>query len=204
VLHVDAAVLADDAATGRARLDGGPALSPAQARRTLCDARVLIMLEAGREVLAHGRTRRRASRAQRRALLRRDGRVIVTTPDGRRIRGAVDAAFSTGLDGLPVLSGPGTHGAETGAGHTSEPSAGCSRSDHPAFTGVHHSDGARARRPRVTAGPLPQPDQQAAGRRAGPKNSPASAGARPATVGGLLFPRGEPVPRRRCTSTAKG
>lgn len=73
VVHVDAAVLADDAAAGRAYVDGGPALSAAQARRMLCEATVLTMLEADREVLALGRGRRLASRAQRRALLRRDG-----------------------------------------------------------------------------------------------------------------------------------
>jgi hypothetical protein len=73
VVHVDAAVLADDAAAGRAYLEGGPPLHPAQARRMLCEAGVVTMLEQGREVLAVGRTKRRATRAQRRALLRRDG-----------------------------------------------------------------------------------------------------------------------------------
>ncbi|SDC23119.1 HNH endonuclease [Geodermatophilus telluris] len=73
VVHVDAAVLADDSAAGRAHLDGGPALTPAQARSVLCDATVLTMLERGGEPLALGRRRRRASTGQRRALLRRDG-----------------------------------------------------------------------------------------------------------------------------------
>lgn len=72
VVHVDAAVLADDAAAGRAHLEGGPALHPAQVRRMLCEATVVGMLHRGREPLAHGRARRFATRAQRRALYRRD------------------------------------------------------------------------------------------------------------------------------------
>jgi hypothetical protein len=73
VVHVDAAVLADDTAAGRAHIEGGPALHPSQVRRMLCGASVVSMLERGREVLAVGRTRRLATRAQRRALIRRDG-----------------------------------------------------------------------------------------------------------------------------------
>lgn len=73
VVHVDADVLADDAAAGQAYLEGGPALHPAQVRRMLCEATVVVMLERGREVLGVGRSRRLATRAQRRALLRRDG-----------------------------------------------------------------------------------------------------------------------------------
>jgi hypothetical protein len=73
VVHVDAAVLADDAAAGRAYLEGGPALTPAVARRMLCEATVVAMLEKDREPLAVGRRKRRATRPQRRALLRRDG-----------------------------------------------------------------------------------------------------------------------------------
>lgn len=73
VVHADAAVLADDAAAGRAYLEGGPALHPAQVRRMLCEATVVTMLERGREPLAVGRARRLATRAQRRALHRRDG-----------------------------------------------------------------------------------------------------------------------------------
>ncbi|MGR6964517.1 DUF222 domain-containing protein [Geodermatophilus sp. URMC 61] len=73
VVHVDAAVLDDDTAAGRAYLDGGPALHPAQVRRMLCEATVVSMLERDREPLAVGRRRRRATQAQRRALLRRDG-----------------------------------------------------------------------------------------------------------------------------------
>jgi hypothetical protein len=73
VVHVDAAVLADDAAAGRAYVEGGPALTPAVARRMLCEATVVGMLENGREPLGVGRRHRRATRAQRRALMRRDG-----------------------------------------------------------------------------------------------------------------------------------
>lgn len=157
VVHADAAVLAADAAAGRAYLQGGPALHPAQVRRMLCEATVVTMLERGREPLAVGRTRRFATRAQRRALHRRDGgcarpgcaetrierlhahhlrswlhggptdvanmvllcdvdhgqahdldlvmarregRLVATTPDGRRVWGAADAAFRDGLAGL--------------------------------------------------------------------------------------------------------
>ncbi|WP_116451979.1 HNH endonuclease signature motif containing protein [Blastococcus litoris] len=73
VVHVDAAVLADDAAAGRAHYEGGPAITGAQARRLLCEATVVAMLERDGEPLAMGRRRRRATKAQRRALLRRDG-----------------------------------------------------------------------------------------------------------------------------------
>ncbi|RBY84264.1 HNH endonuclease signature motif containing protein [Blastococcus sp. TF02A-26] len=73
VVHVDAAVLADDAAAGAAHIEGGPALHPSQVRRMLCEATVVAMLERGREPLAVGRARRFATRAQRRALYRRDG-----------------------------------------------------------------------------------------------------------------------------------
>lgn len=73
VVHVDADVLADDAAAGQAYIEGGPALHPTQVRRMLCESTVVTMLERGREVLGVGRRRRLATRGQRRALLRRDG-----------------------------------------------------------------------------------------------------------------------------------
>ena len=73
VVHVDADVLADDTAAGRAHFEGGPAITGAQARRMLCEATAVVMLEQGREPLAVGRRKRRATKAQRRALLRRDG-----------------------------------------------------------------------------------------------------------------------------------
>src|SRR5215218_1504382 len=73
VVHVDADVLADDTAAGQAHFVGGPAITGAQARRMLCEATAVVMLEKGREPLAVGRRRRRATKPQRRALLRRDG-----------------------------------------------------------------------------------------------------------------------------------
>ncbi|MCZ2827504.1 DUF222 domain-containing protein [Modestobacter sp. VKM Ac-2986] len=73
VVVVDAAVLADDEAAGRAHLEGGAALSPAQARRLACDAAVTAVVTDGGEVLAQGRARRYATAAQRRALMVRDG-----------------------------------------------------------------------------------------------------------------------------------
>jgi uncharacterized protein DUF222/HNH endonuclease len=73
VVVVDAAVLADDEAAGRAALEGGAALTPAQARRLACDATVTAIVTDGAQVLAQGRARRYATRAQRRALLMRDG-----------------------------------------------------------------------------------------------------------------------------------
>ena len=187
VVHVDAAVLADDAAAGQAYLEGGPALHPGQVRRMLCGATVVTMLERGREVLGVGRTRRLATRAQRRALLRRDGgcarpgctearierlhahhmrhwlfgggtdldnlvllcdvdhglvhdqdlvmsrrdgRLIVLAPDGRRVWGAGDAAFVAGLAGL----------------------LGTGESVDDVFVGVQPIDELAARRPTSSAG----------------------------------------------------
>ncbi|MCW2582014.1 MAG: endonuclease [Klenkia sp.] len=73
LVRVDAAVLADDLAAGQAALDGIASLSAAQARRLACDAAVTTVLVEGGQVLACGRSRRYASRAQRRALLLREG-----------------------------------------------------------------------------------------------------------------------------------
>ena len=73
VVHVDVAVLADDTAAGRAHYEGGPAITGAQARRMLCEATVVAIIEQGREPLAVGRRKRRATKPQRRAMLRRDG-----------------------------------------------------------------------------------------------------------------------------------
>jgi hypothetical protein len=73
VVHVDAELLADDAAAGRAYLEGGPALSPGQARRMACEASLTVIVERGGQPLALGRRRRLATKAQRRALLARDG-----------------------------------------------------------------------------------------------------------------------------------
>jgi hypothetical protein len=73
VVHVDADVLADDAAAGRAHLEGGPALTPSQVRRMACEASLTVIVERNGQPLALGRRRRLASQAQRRALLARDG-----------------------------------------------------------------------------------------------------------------------------------
>jgi hypothetical protein len=73
VVHVDADVLAQDAAAGRAHLEGGPALSANQVRRMACEAALTVIVERHGQPLALGRRRRLATRAQRRALLARDG-----------------------------------------------------------------------------------------------------------------------------------
>lgn len=192
VVHVDAAVLADDAAAGQAHIEGGPALHPRQVRRMLCGATVIAMLEHGREPLALSRGRRLATRAQRRALLRRDGgcarpgctesrierlhahhmrhwlhggptdisnlvllcdvdhgtvhdlelvmarrdgRLIVTTPDGQRVWGTADAAFAAGVTGSRDVPAPG------------RPSGPAER-----FTGVQPIDQRTGRRPDVGIG----------------------------------------------------
>lgn len=215
VVHADAAVLADDAAAGQAYLEGGPALHPSRVRRMLCEATVVTMLERDREVLGVGRARRGPTRAQRRALLRRDGgcarpgctetrierlhahhmrhwlfgggtdldnlvllcdvdhglvhddgllmarregRLVVLTPEGRRVWGAADAAFAGGVDGLPDAT------AATDA-----------------FVGVQPIDELAARRP-------------ASATRAGARRRlPAAVGSASAgDLAALLFPDGQP------------
>ena len=221
VVHVDATVLGADTAAGRAYLEGGPALHPAQVRRMACQATAVVMLEAGREVLALGRRRRLATRAQRRALLRRDGgcarpgcpesrierlhvhhmrhwlhggrtdlsnlvllcdrdhglahdldlimtrrdgRLIVTTPDGRSVWGPADTAYRHGLTGLD------------GCGPFSQ---------DPARTGVVQSVH------RTSAGRPHTPDRTS-GQASGALTRVGSPEERQATVSALLFPRGEP------------
>jgi hypothetical protein len=73
LIRVDAQVLADDAAAGQASVGSVAALSPAAARRLACDAAVTTVLVDGAQALAVGRARRLATKAQRRALLLRDG-----------------------------------------------------------------------------------------------------------------------------------
>lgn len=241
VVHVDAAVLADDAAAGRAYLDGGPALTPATVRRMLCGATVVTMLEQGREPLAVGRRKRRATKPQRTALLRRDGgcarpgcaearierlhahhlrhwlfggrtdltnlvllcdrdhglvheldlvmtrhdgQLIVTAPDGRRVWGAADTAFTGGLDFLEKPP-------------SSSPASGMD----DAFAGVHPIDDAVGRRPRracptdATSGPGRAPTRRSdRSRRPGTRRrSGRSASTVPPTsIGATLFPDGEP------------
>jgi hypothetical protein len=241
VVHVDAAVLADDAASGRAYLEGGPALHPRVVRRMLCGASVVTMLEENREPLAVGRRKRRATKAQRTALLRRDGgcarpgcpearierlhahhlrhwlfggrtdlpnlvllcdrdhglvheldlvmtrrdgALVVTAPDGRRVWGPADAAFASGLDGLdaPAAAGEhtpddwfaGVHPIDTAAGRRPK---GPRPARAPAGRS-HHATGPRGRRPARRTGT----------RKALPHRHPHTA----APIGATLFPRGEP------------
>jgi hypothetical protein len=242
-------VLADDAAAGRAYLEGGPALSPAQARRMLCESTVVVMLERGREVLAVGRKKRLATKAQRRALLRRDGgcarpgcpenrlerlhahhmrhwlfggrtdltnlvllcdadhglvhdldlvmtrrdgRLVVTAPDGRRVWGTADTAFTEGVAGLeaPIAA------------------------DDDRFAGVHPIDEAIGRRPDAV-GPADTAGRSDTARRADlvrPAGSRAAAipagAAPPARPRGTTRPggTGRPGTRRRgpATTTPRG
>lgn len=233
VVHVDAAVLAEDAAAGRAHFEGGPPLTAAQARRVLCEATVVGMIEQGREPLAVGRRKRRATGAQRRALLRRDGgcarsgcpetrierlhahhlrhwlfggptdldnlvllcdvdhglvhehdlvlsrregRLVVTGPDGRRLWGSPDAAFTTGVDGGVPDAGSG---------------------DDP-FAGVHPIDSAAGRRPgtRPATG-RPGSRSGVRARPGGPRSTWRSRAAVPASravdeLDRVLFPDGAP------------
>jgi hypothetical protein len=94
---------------------------------------------------------------------RRDGRLIVLTPDGRRVWGAGDAAFAGGLAGLPV--------------------AGESVDD--VFVGVQPIDELAARRPTSASGaqvgPVAVPARRAV------QDPPDGDLAR------LLFPGGQPV-----------
>jgi hypothetical protein len=220
VVHLDADVLAEDTAAGRAWIEGGPALSGAQARRLACEGAVVAMLERGREVLAVGRTRRLATRAQRLALLRRDGgcarpgctetrierlhahhlrhwlhggrtdltnlvllcdschglshdldlvmtrrdgRLVVTAPDGRRVWGTADAAFQNGLQA-----------------QSAEPDE--------AFVGVHPIDTVRGRRPLTSRPPTAPTVRTVRGRVLVNRRSSAP----PPDIGALLFPDGEP------------
>lgn len=221
VVHVDAAVVADDAAAGLAYIEGGPALHASQVRRMLCESAVVTMLERGREVLGVGRGRRLATRAQRRALLRRDGgcarpgctetrverlhahhlrwwslggrtnvadmvllcdvdhglvheldlvmtrrdgRLVVLTPDGRRIWGTADAAFTAGVGGVT--------GAAVSDDSTGDP-----------FTGVTPIDELAGRRPAV-----PSPDR-APDRASDGTDAPSGAAV---SIAQLLFPDGPP------------
>jgi len=156
----------------------------------LCEATVITMLERSREPLAVGRARRFATRAQRRALhrrdggcarpgcaetrierlhahhlrhwlfggpsdvtnmvllcdtdhgqahdldltmTRRDGRLVVTTPDGLHVWGTADAAFATGMT---AAAGPSVLRRPTDLA-----------ADEDVFTGVQPIDRTLARRP---------------------------------------------------------
>jgi hypothetical protein len=73
VVHVDVAVLSDDA-DGDCLLDDGPALAPETARRLACEAGIVTIIEdADGNPLNIGRRHRRPPTAMRRALAARDG-----------------------------------------------------------------------------------------------------------------------------------
>lgn len=274
IVHVDAAVLAADTAAGQAHFQGGPALTGAQARRLLCEATAVVMLEKDREPLAHGRRKRRASKAQRRALLRRDGgcarpgcpetrierlhahhmrhwlfggrtelpnlvllcdvdhglvhdhdlvlarrngRLIVLTPDGRHIWGSADSAFTSGLAGAdaeltadrPDGTTPflGVHPIDDAAGRRpadapplvpdGEPAPAPGRRlprrpSSPRRQGPHRPGERRAATPTGRAAAAAGPANRSSRRRtagAGLFTGPARAGIRLSRV---LFPHGEP------------
>jgi hypothetical protein len=253
VIHVDADVLADDTAAGRAHFEGGPAITGAQARRMLCEATAVVMLERGREPLAHGRRKRRATRAQRLALLRRDGgcarpgcpetrierlhahhmrhwmfggrtdlanlvllcdvdhglvhdhdlvlsrqngRLIVLTPDGRRIWGTADAAFVDGLRGIgtsPPADGEGPAAAFVGV-HPLDTVVGRRPTDAPPRA-AHTPSASAPGRPLRRRPPRPgRPPNRRSGHlsvlRAHSSTTPAREAARLSRV---LFPAGEPA-----------
>ena len=74
IVHVDIAFLAGDTDVGRCHTNHGGPLSREAARRATCDAIIRPLLhDADGRPLDLGRTTRTASRAQRRALARRDG-----------------------------------------------------------------------------------------------------------------------------------
>jgi hypothetical protein len=258
VVHVDATVLADDAAAGRAYLEGGPALSAAMARRMLCEAAVITMLEKDREPLAVGRRKRRATKAQRRALLRRDGgcarpgcpetrierlhahhmrhwlfggrtdlpnlvllcdrdhglvhdldlvmarregTVVVTTPDGRRVWGAADAAFAGGLAGLgtPWPADDeglvGVHPIDTAVGRRPRP-GGEQPSRPPAAPSGSSTRPGRISRGRVGHGRVGHGrvgrGRVGRGRRITPRAVPVRPAGHDPSIGATLYPDGEP------------
>jgi hypothetical protein len=104
------------------------------------------------------------------AMARRDGVLVVTDPDGRRLWGAADAAFSTGLAGLEG-------GSSQGDGQ---------------FVGVHPLDTAFGRRPRA-----PRSDRGSrhpAGRSdrvTRPRNAQRDS-QEPRPISPIVFPGGEP------------
>jgi hypothetical protein len=263
VVHVDATVLAEDAAAGRAYVEGGPPLSPAQARRMLCGATVVTMLEKDREPLGVGRRKRRATKAQRIALLRRDGGcarpgctetrierlhahhlwhwlfggrtdltnlvllcdndhglvhdldlvmtrrdgvLVVRAPDGRRVWGAADAAFTDGLAGLDAHRTSdddtvvGVHPIDTVAGR--RPAAASSTPAPPCPASARfHRRRSRSRRTKPWADRGPTAQSDPAMRRPGTGRGHRTTGSRVVRsratqesipIGATLFPTGEP------------
>lgn len=72
VVHVDAAILADDTAAGQACLEDGVAITPTRARRIACDASLVVVLRSSGDVLDVGRSRRSIPASMKRALWARD------------------------------------------------------------------------------------------------------------------------------------
>jgi hypothetical protein len=272
VVHVDAAVLAEDTAAGRAHVEGGPAVTGAQARRILCDATVVAMLESGREPLAvadangapprpsavrscaatggcarpgcpETRIERLHAHHMRHwlfggrtdmdnlvllcdtdhglvhdhdlVLSRQNGRLVVLDPDGRRVWGTADAAFSTGLTGLdPDRSADtapfvGVSPFDTVIGRRpteprtavpdAVPVAGAGRPLHrrprstPPPLAVAHRDRRPTARP-SSAGRHGRPANRRPGRRtAFDRPAEATAARQSARVSRVLYPDGEPT-----------
>ena len=70
VVHVDAEVLADPAAAGRAHLENGPAVSAETCRRIACDAGMVVMSHGpDGSVLDVGRRTRKISSVRRPTLI---------------------------------------------------------------------------------------------------------------------------------------
>jgi hypothetical protein len=234
VIHVDAGVLADDTAAGRAHFEGGPAITGAQARRILCEATAVVMLEQGREPLAVGRRKRRGTKPQRRALFRRDGgcarpgcpetrierlhvhhtrhwlfggrtdlpdlvllcdtdhglvhdhdlvlyrrngTLVVLTPDGQRIWGTADAAFAGGLRSIDGDASEATGGTDP-------------------FIGVSPIDTITGRRPSDAPAGGPPPESSI-----GPASAP---GSRIVRRRRRRTPQRSPRPRAADRNTAAG
>jgi Domain of unknown function (DUF222)/HNH endonuclease len=107
-------------------------------------------------------------------LTRRNGRLIALTPDGRRVWGPADTAFTAGLAGLIA---PTSRDGQFGRLRASDGDDGCEEW----FAGVHPLDQRRARRPATGTG--------AAARQH--TSIPAAEGDAD-SIGALLYPAGEP------------
>jgi hypothetical protein len=137
VLHVDAD-------SGEAHLHDGPTLDADAARRMTCDAQVCAVFAKNLEVLDMGRTQRLPNRAQRRALMARDGGCRFPGCHERRYVEAhhvihwVDGGL-TDLDNLVLLCWHHHHAVHEG-GHRMRFAAGALTVWRPDGT-MLHSDG---------------------------------------------------------------
>jgi hypothetical protein len=101
VVHVDAEVLADPAADGRAELAAGPAVPAETARRLACDCSVVELRHGPAGELRAGRKTRVLSAPLRRALVARDGGTCVWPGctnricDGHHLRHWADGGATT-------------------------------------------------------------------------------------------------------------